>query len=444
MFNPFYTANFVPVIKLIYRFKYLIMKKIALKGSILILMFTCFLFLNQSQAQLLKRIQQEVKNRVENKAVNETGKSTDKAMDNAIGSAKGNTNKNRADASQGGKDEKSAPVTAESKQSTADYNSYDFVPGDKIIFQPDLSAESDAELPARFTIKRGNAEIQSYGGEKILHLNKGGQVTITPLMDNDNYLPAQFTLEFDMMYENDRPNYFASVNDFAVRFFGAGDNNYEGYGLSLFLLRSNERVVLGDFKAGSNLVNSAVKQALNTNNVWHHIALYVRKNIAKAYIGSSRVAATNNFPVGAAKVAILTDGSYGFKIKNVRLAAGGDDKYNKIVTEGKFITHGITFDVNKSTIKPESMGALNEIAKLMTDHGDLNLEVNGHTDSDGNAAANMKLSEERAAAVRNKLIEMGINASRLTIKGNGSTQPIDNNKTQEGKANNRRVEFVKK
>lgn len=277
-----------------------------------------------------------------------------------------------------------------------------------------------------------------------MHLNKGGYVTVMPLMDNDNYLPEQFTLEFDMMYENPRQDYFDQVNDFYVRFYTAEDDNYDGYGLALFLLHSNERVTLGDTKATGNIVNDEVKKLLNTNNVWHHIAIYVRKNIAKAYIGSSRVSATNNFPAGSAKLAIRTDGNYGFKIKNVRLAAGGDDKYQKIVTDGKFITHGITFDVNKSTIRPESMGALNEIAKLMTEHSDLKFEVNGHTDSDGNAAANMKLSEERAASVRNKLMEMGIDGSRLTTKGNGATQPIDSNNTQEGKANNRRVEFVKK
>jgi outer membrane protein OmpA-like peptidoglycan-associated protein len=113
------------------------------------------------------------------------------------------------------------------------------------------------------------------------------------------------------------------------------------------------------------------------------------------------------------------------------------------VTDGKFITHGILFDVNKSSIKPESMGALNEIVKIMKDHSDLNFEIDGHTDSDGNADANMKLSQQRADAVKAKLIEMGIAESRLTTKGFGATKPIDKNDSAEGKANNRRVEFVK-
>src|SRR5690606_15732884 len=114
-----------------------------------------------------------------------------------------------------------------------------------------------------------------------------------------------------------------------------------------------------------------------------------------------------------------------------------------IVTEGKFVTHGILFDVNKAVIRPESMGVLNEIAGLMKKHEDLNFEIQGHTDSDGADANNLKLSQQRADAVKEKLITMGIDGSRMTTKGLGETKPIDDNGTAEGKANNRRVEFVK-
>jgi outer membrane protein OmpA-like peptidoglycan-associated protein len=180
-----------------------------------------------------------------------------------------------------------------------------------------------------------------------------------------------------------------------------------------------------------------------TNNTWHHIAIYVRKNIGKGYIDQYRIAASNTMPAGLGFVDIKTNGNYGMKIKNMRIAAGGSDKYNKIVTDGKFITHGILFDINKSTIKPESMGTLNEVAKLMKDHADLKFEIDGHTDSDGADDVNMKLSQVRADAVKDKLASMGINAERLTAKGFGETKPIDKNDNAEGKANNRRVEFIK-
>ena len=130
-------------------------------------------------------------------------------------------------------------------------------------------------------------------------------------------------------------------------------------------------------------------------------------------------------------------------IKNIRIAKGGVDLYDKLLTDGKIVTTGIRFDVNKATIKPESMGVINEIAKLMKDHSDLKFSVEGHTDSDGDDASNQNLSEARASSVKNALVDLGIDASRLETKGFGESKPVSDNTTPEGKANNRRVEFVK-
>jgi OOP family OmpA-OmpF porin len=112
-------------------------------------------------------------------------------------------------------------------------------------------------------------------------------------------------------------------------------------------------------------------------------------------------------------------------------------------TDARLVTHGINFDVDKATITPQSMGTLNMIVKLMQDNPDLKFEVDGHTDNTGTPAHNLTLSQQRAAAVTAQLITMGIDASRLSSKGFGDTKPMADNSTPDGKANNRRVEFVK-
>jgi outer membrane protein OmpA-like peptidoglycan-associated protein len=129
--------------------------------------------------------------------------------------------------------------------------------------------------------------------------------------------------------------------------------------------------------------------------------------------------------------------------KNVRVAAGGDmNVLQTLNKDGKVITH-ILFAVNSAAVKPESMGAIVEIAKALKSDTALRVEIGGHTDSDGDAARNVTLSQARADAVKKLIVEQGVDASRLTTKGYGASKPIGPNDSPEGKANNRRVEFSK-
>jgi len=129
---------------------------------------------------------------------------------------------------------------------------------------------------------------------------------------------------------------------------------------------------------------------------------------------------------------------------NIRLAVGAADTRNKLITEGKFVTRGILFDVNSDRIKPESSGALKDIANVLKENAGVKVKIVGHTDSDGDDKSNLTLSEKRAAAVKNHLVkEYGIDEAGLTTEGKGESQLSDKNPTPEGKANNRRVEFIK-
>jgi outer membrane protein OmpA-like peptidoglycan-associated protein len=105
------------------------------------------------------------------------------------------------------------------------------------------------------------------------------------------------------------------------------------------------------------------------------------------------------------------------------------------------IEEKIYFETNKAVILSKSYSILNSVAQAMKDYDRISVEVQGHTDSDGSASYNRKLSDERANSVRQYLIEAGISEDRLQAKGYGEDKPIDTNATPEGKERNRRVEF---
>jgi outer membrane protein OmpA-like peptidoglycan-associated protein len=112
---------------------------------------------------------------------------------------------------------------------------------------------------------------------------------------------------------------------------------------------------------------------------------------------------------------------------------------------GSVALYGILFDTGKATIKPESAKALAPVGELLTSQASLKLEIQGHTDNVGAPAANLKLSQDRAAAVKAYLVKtFGVAADRLLPVGLGDTRPVGDNKTDDGRAKNRRVELVKK
>jgi OOP family OmpA-OmpF porin len=130
---------------------------------------------------------------------------------------------------------------------------------------------------------------------------------------------------------------------------------------------------------------------------------------------------------------------------NQEVTANADAWSNDIKATGHAAVYGIYFDTDKADIKPESEPALREITKLLGQNAGLKLYLVGHTDSTGEFAHNMKLSEARANAVMNALVSKhGIAAARLQAYGVGPLAPVASNRSEEGRAKNRRVELVER
>lgn len=115
----------------------------------------------------------------------------------------------------------------------------------------------------------------------------------------------------------------------------------------------------------------------------------------------------------------------------------------EVTSTGIVIHQQIFFEFNRAVIRAQSFHILDTVAQVLRDFPDISIEIQGHTDSRGNDAFNMRLSQQRADAVRTYLINQGVAAERLTSRGYGETMPIESNATNEGRAMNRRVEFVR-
>jgi len=398
-----------------------------------------------SQFNILEKVKKKVNKTVE--------KNVDKAIDETVD---GTEKEIKEGAKKEEKEEKTAEIgneatledeteseIAEDKGELELWSKYNFVPGDKIILEDNLIYEENGEFPSRWDLVAGNAENALLGEDKIINLAQNNTF-ITPLMDSEEYLPDVFTLEFDA-YFPELAN--RRTNNYLIQFWTYPNTRtrYKGNRLidPIVINWSSAKMYRFNGKIDGN-IKEAKK---NWKGQWKHIALSFNKRSLKVFLDESRLLNIPNlgympkiFSIGAN----YDDRYIEFAaIKNIRLAEGGKKLYDRVMSEGKFVTSGILFDVNKATIKPESMGVINEIVKMMKKHGDLNFSVEGHTDSDGDDSFNQTLSEKRAEAVKNSLVELGIAEERLSTKGYGESVPVDNNTTPEGKANNRRVEFVK-
>ena len=180
-------------------------------------------------------------------------------------------------------------------------------------------------------------------------------------------------------------------------------------------------------------------------NQKYHIAIWVQKTRVRLYQNENKLFDTPKaFPTGCVKPDRLRFEDGAAMVSNIRIAVGAPDMRNKLLTEGKLVTYGIYFDVNKDVVKPESYGTLKEIAKVLTENPGVRVKIIGHTDSDGADAANLDLSKRRGASVKNELVKsFGIDVSRLESDGMGKSQPVAPNDSPVNKALNRRVEFIK-
>lgn len=331
------------------------------------------------------------------------------------------------------------------------YSKYDFIPGEKIIFYDDFSQDAIGDFPALWNTN-GSAEIVTtnlYPGRWMKFVSQQSIWTDALLK-----LPENYTIEFDVIPVKGEGDGMAGYNFRLIQciearsFDGGAVPGKAGF---LFSCEYSGRPGYRSYVNGDE--NEALdysgykedRQYCQEENKKYHIAIWVQKSRIRLYQDQNKLFdLPRAFPSASTKLDRLRFEEGAAMITNVRIAAGAPDMRNKLLTEGKLVSYGIYFDVNKDLVKPESYGTLKEIATLLKDNPTVRIRIVGHTDADGADAANLELSKKRAAAVKNELVKtFEIDASRIETDGKGETEAIAANDTPANKALNRRVEFIK-
>ena len=400
---------------------------------------------------VLGKIKNRVKNTVENRTVNNVDKKVNKAMDEIEGK---NSNPKT-------ETEKSAVDTPEKNNSLSSYSKYDFVPGDTVLYAEDFATEAIGELPVGWNTN-GKGEVvtlNNFGGNWL----KLGERSVF-LSANKKEFTENFTIECDLIFqlENAGPWW----PRLSIGFLSSGEltpddnsllNQYGKYQSSRVhytaRLDGGSWDFSSDLKGGGYVKGSTVKTPSLKNNFNKivHMAMQVQGKRLRIWLNGEKLydmpsAIADQFPRAEffMETSPISDPRYAYYISNIKIATGPPDTRHKLIEEGKFSTTGILFDVNSATIKPESNGVLKEIADALTKFPDFKVKIIGHTDADGSDASNLTLSQKRAAAVKDALKkDFGIDDSRMVTDGKGEKEPVADNKTKEGKMQNRRVEFVK-
>ncbi len=334
--------------------------------------------------------------------------------------------------------------------------SSDFVTGTKVVFEDSFNNDAPGDFPINwFTNSSGEIVLFNNDSKKWLQLSDKG--SFSPL--NISKLPENFTFEFDVTTTENFNFYSTPLHivftekktkidhvwnttlkrNEAVIINVHPSNSLSGTGRSEVFVISEKKEILK---------NKVDVPTFSKNNNTVRVQLWRQKNRLRMYVNGNKFwDLPTAFQEANYNQIIFFIGTYKkptdkFFISQLKLAEAGGDQRHKLIETGSFTTNDILFDTNKATIQPSSKKVLDALGQALMDNSTVKISISGHTDSDGNENDNQKLSQKRADAVANYFSEnFGISKLRLQTAGKGELEPITNNNTEDGKKQNRRVEF---
>ena len=416
--------------------------------------------------KLKKRAEESVVRTVERKVEEKSEQKTEQAIDSLFKLGKGKKKgkrkkgKNKQISNSEIENEMNREMEISDQRITFEaYSKFDFTPGERIIGFEDFSQDEIGDLPARWNTNT-SAEIVSLNTNegKWMRIGKGTSAFVADFISE---IPENFTLEFDVIFDFE-PSKWAYSRRIGFIISDLENPNYKldkrQAGTNFFRMNLVGDIGSEYFKvASNNQLNSDARLPLEqfSKNSTHRgipirVSIWRQKSRVRVYIDEKKVfdiprALEKGMTINTLRLQsqVSEENEY-FYISNIRYAIGKPDMRNKLLTEGKLVTYGITFDTGSAILKPESHGTLKKIAAILNENPELQVQIVGHTDADGDENFNLDLSMMRASAVEQALIDQfGVSQEQLSSIGKGETQLLDPGTSLESKAKNRRVEFIK-
>jgi outer membrane protein OmpA-like peptidoglycan-associated protein len=402
-----------------------------------------------------------VPNRIQNKVNNRINRKIDQGIDKGLDaiedSIKGNNKKSNTPATQKADPKKTGTTSTaagskgdakQDQESLKSYSNYDFVPGDKVLIFEDFSQDAVGDFPALWT-------TDVAGEVNTLNLAPGHWFNLNSTEGNywfmnDIDFPKNFIIEFDIVPKKGGARYAADLVLFGESSHSEMDKNGDPGNCGVHVTIAKTLWETKGYKKGvtEKLTGTSTNKLVQEEKVNHVIVWVQGRRLRIYHQGGKVIDVPTNIYEGSKFTRmcfkLYRGASCGSYISNIKITNAAPDTRNKLLTEGKLVTYGIYFDVNKDVVKPESYGTLNDIAKILNEVPDVKVKIVGHTDADGADAANLDLSKRRAASVKAELVKtFNVNGDRLVTDGLGESQPVAPNDTPANKAMNRRVEFIK-
>mgnify|MGYP003630603315 CR=1 FL=1 len=423
------------------------------------------------QAQFLKKLKNKVEKAAEetvlNKADKKTRKETGKVLDTTIdGEEKEEGSKGGSStgpvAGDSGEVGQQGTGTSDLPKGVAAYSKFDFEAGETVISYEDFSNDAIGDLPARWN-SSSSAEVVTLGNVpgKWVKFSQGNGSFVPEFIKE---FPENFTLEYDLVFDYDQQvyaytrNFYVNVSDVENPGYQMGDYS-PGRNGAYFVVKggigqngdlgfvkyaSDSKLNISSDKEVPELIKGMGRGKVLHISMWRQgTRLRIYFNEGKAF-DIPRAFEPGVVLNGLRFFSQLSEPDSYYYLGNIRYAVGKADMRSKLVSEGKLVTYGITFDKGKADVKSESYGVLKSISEVLKENAAMKVKIVGHTDADGDADSNLALSKARADAVSKFLVgNFSVSPSQLVTDGKGESQLLREGNSPDAHALNRRVEFLK-